>query len=266
MKPATASAPQRPSERSLGVVDETAARIRSEDPALEEWTSNYLIQHRLRIATDVDLVVEQVPAGARVLDVGAAPLVATGALAALGYDLRAVDIRPERFAGAIAELGLDVRRCDIESEPLPVADASIDAVLFNELFEHLRIDPVFTLTEVRRVLAPGGRLMLSTPNLRSFRGIRNLVLRNHGHAVSGGVYRQYDKLRTLGHMGHVREYTTAETTDFLRRIGFSVETLVFRGGHGKGIVGLAERLAPSMRPFFTVIARRPAATGDGETA
>ena len=266
MRPATISAPRRPSERSLGAVDETAARIRPDDPALEEWTSTYLRQHRSRLATDLDLVVEHVPAGARVLDVGAAPLVATGALAALGYDLRAVDIRPERFAGAIAELGLDVHRCDIETEPLPVADASLDAVLFNELFEHLRIDPIFTLTEVLRVLAPGGRLLLSTPNLRSFRGIRNLVLRNHGHAVSGGVYRQYDKLRTLGHMGHVREYTTAETTDFLSRIGFAVETLVFRGGHGEGIVGLAERLAPSMRPFFTVIARRPAVVGDGETA
>ena len=200
------------------------------------------------------------------LDVGAAPLVATGALAALGYDLRAVDIRPERFTGAIAELGLDVRRCDIETEPLPFADASLDAVLFNELFEHLRIDPIFTLGEVLRVLVPGGRLLLSTPNLRSFRGIRNLLLHNQGHAVSGGVYRQYDKLRTLGHMGHVREYTTSDTIDFLLRVGFTAETIVHRGGHGRGIVGFAERLAPAMRPFFTVIASRPAAPGNGETA
>jgi SAM-dependent methyltransferase len=257
VKPTTISAPRRPSERSLGVVGDTASRIRSDDPSLEDWTSNYLREHRLRLATDVDLVVEHVSAGARVLDVGAAPFVATGALASLGYDLLAVDLGPDRFASAIDELGLDVRRCDIESEPLPVADASVDAVLFNELFEHLRIDPIFTMGEVLRVLAPGGVLLLSTPNLRSFRGLRNLVTRNQGHAVSGGVYRQYDKLRTLGHMGHVREYTTSETVDFLDRIGFSTESLVFRGGHGRGIVGLAERVAPSMRPFFTVIARKP---------
>jgi SAM-dependent methyltransferase len=247
------------------VVDGVASRIRPDDPALEDWTSNYLREHRLRLATDIDLVVEHVPAGARVIDTGAAPFVATAALASLGYDVLAVDLRPERFASAIDELGLDVRRCDIETELLPIADANVDAVLFNELFEHLRINPIFTMGEVLRVLVPGGVLLLSTPNLRSFRGIRNLVLRNQGHAVSGGVYRQYDKLRTLGHMGHVREYTTSETIDFLHRSGFATEDLVFRGGHGRGVVGLAERLTPSMRPFVTVIARRPRVR-DGEAA
>lgn len=265
MRPTTISAPQRPTQRSLGVVDETAVRIRADDPALEDWTSNYLREHRLRLATDADLVLEHVPAGARVVDVGAAPYVVSGALAALGYDLLAVDLGPDRFASAIDELGLEVRRCDIETEPLPIADASIDAVLFNEIFEHLRIDPIFTMGEVLRVLAPGGALLLSTPNLRSFRGIRNLVIRNQGHAVSGGVHRQYDKLRTLGHMGHVREYTTSETVDFLHRTGFVTEGLVFRGGHGRGVVGLAERLVPSLRPFFTVIARKPSVVDGAAT-
>jgi SAM-dependent methyltransferase len=261
MKPAVLSAPRAPSDPSLAAIDAVAARIRPDDPALGDWAGNYLREHRLRLATDLDLTTRFAPAGARVLDVGAAPYAATGALAALGFDVCAVDIRPERFAGAIAELGLDVRRCDIETEPLPVSDASVDAVLFNELFEHLRIDPIFTLGEVLRVLTPGGVLLLSTPNLRSFRGIRNLVLRDQGHAVSGGVYRQYEKLRVLGHMGHVREYTATETIDFLDRIGFVTESLVYRGGHGRGVVGLAERLAPSLRPFFSVIARRPGSSG-----
>jgi SAM-dependent methyltransferase len=252
------AAPQRPSDRSVRIIDEAAARVRPDDPVLGEWLSTYLRHHRTRLATDLDLVLEHVPAGARLLEVGAIPPIASGALAALGFDLRAVDLRPERFSRAITGLGIEIARCDVETEPLPFTDASVDAALFNEIFEHLRIDPIFTLSEIFRVLVPGGLLLLSTPNLRSFRGIRNLVLRNQGHAVSGGVYRQYDKLRTLGHMGHVREYTTREVIDFLERIGFDIEGIIYRGGHGRGPVGLAERIVPSMRPFVTVIAGKRA--------
>jgi SAM-dependent methyltransferase len=180
----------------------------------------------------------------------------TAALAALDYRVSALDIAPGRFATSIASLGLDVARCDVEREPVPFAADAFDAVLFNELLEHLRINPVFTLREARRVLRPGGTLLLSTPNLRSFRGIRNLLLRNQGHAVSAGVYEQYEKLETLGHMGHVREYTTREVSDVLARVGFDVHTVVFRGGHGAGVVGIAERLAPGLRPFFTLVASK----------
>ena len=201
--------------------------------------------------------IRHVAQGARVLEYGAIPLLMTAALAALDFKVSALDLSTGEIRdGAIGDLGLDVMRCDVETEVVPFADATFDVVLFNELFEHLRINPVFTMREVHRVLKPGGVLLLSTPNLRSFRGIRNLIVRNQGHAVSAGVYRQYEKLETLGHMGHVREYTTREVSDLLTRIGFRVEKIIYRGGHGRGVVGLAERLAPSMRPFFTVLAAR----------
>jgi SAM-dependent methyltransferase len=257
MTPLREALPFRPTDASLAVIDEARSRVRSDDPELDAWTSNYLAEHRLRLGTDLDLALYRLEPGGRVLDVGAAPLVTTAALQASGFEVCAIDLDPERFRGVIDDLGLDVRRCDIETETLPVADASRDAVVFNELFEHLRIDPIFTLQEVKRVLRPGGVLLLSTPNLRSFRGIRNLVFRDQGHAVSGGVYRQYEKLRSLGHMGHVREYTVTETCDFLRRVGFHIAAIVYRGGYGRGPVGMAERLMPSLRPFFSVVAQRP---------
>ena len=248
------SEPWRGPPDAFDLLDRLAARIRPDDPALGGWFVTYCRQHRDRLAADLRLVERHVEPRARILEYGAVPLLMTAALAALDYEVRAVDIAPERFAGAIAGLDLDVSRCDVETEPVPFASQTFDAVLFNELFEHLRIDPVFTLREVRRVLRPGGTLLLSTPNLRSFRGLRNLLLHNQGHAVSAGVYEQYEKLATLGHMGHVREYTTREVADFLTRIGFRVDRVVFRGGHGRGVVGVAERLLPSLRPFFTLIA------------
>ena len=248
--------PWRFPERSFELLDGVAARIRPDDSALDEWYARYSRQHRARLAADLAIVERHVAAGARVLECGAVPLLATAALAELGYEVSAVDVAPERFRSSIESLVLDVAKCDIETEALPFDTASFDAVVFNELFEHLRMNPIATLREVCRVLKDGGVLLLSTPNLRSLRGLRNLLIHNQGHAASDGVYQQYEKLETLGHMGHVREYTTREVADFLERVGFRVEKVIYRGGHGRGLVGVAERLAPFLRPFFSLVAAK----------
>lgn len=248
--------PWRFPERSFELLDRVAERIRPDDPALEEWLAGYRRQHRTRLAGDLRIIEQHVEPRARILECGAVPLLMTAALADLGYRVSALDIAPERFDESISRLGLDVRKNDIETEPVPFAAQTFAAVVFNELFEHLRINPIATLREMHRVLQPGGVLLLSTPNLRSFRGIRNLLFRNQGHACSAGIYSQYEKLETLGHMGHVREYTTRDVSDFLGRIGFRVDKVIYRGGHGRGPVGLAERLAPSLRPFFAMVSSK----------
>lgn len=258
MKLISTAEPRRPAERCLRIVDDAAGGLRPDDTELTSWFETYSYQHRHRLAMDLHLLTEHAPSDARILEYGAVPLLLTAAMSAQGYDVRALDVAPERFAGSIEELGLHVTRCDVETEAVPFESRSFDVVLFNELFEHLRIDPIFTLRDVLRVLRPGGTLLLSTPNLRSLRGLKNLLLHHQAHAVSGDVYEQWRKLETVGHMGHVREYTAREVADFLRRVGFEVECVVFRGGHGRGVVGLIERLVPGLRPFFTLVARRPA--------
>lgn len=251
----------RPPADSLALIDAVRSKIKPDDPALAPWYENYCREHRSRLAADVHAVTQHVPAGARIIEYGAVPLLTTAALAELGYAVQALDVAPARFESAIESLGLDVRKSDIETQPAPFADESFDAALFNELFEHLRINPIATFREVRRVLRVDGLLLLSTPNLRSLRGIRNLLWHNQAHAASAGVYQQYEKLETVGHMGHVREYTTREVADFLTQAGFGVEKVLYRGGHGRGAVGLIERAAPQLRPFFSIIARKRAPDG-----
>jgi SAM-dependent methyltransferase len=48
-------------------------------------------------------------------------------------------------------------------EPLPFPDASFDGVVLKDVLEHLA-DPVAVVLEVRRVLAPGGRVFASSPD------------------------------------------------------------------------------------------------------
>jgi SAM-dependent methyltransferase len=91
--------------------------------------------------------------GDRALDVGAGDGAQSRWLAERGYEVTSIDVEPE---GAQAE------RVDAD-EPLPYPDGRFALVWCSEVIEHLR-DPGFSLAEMRRVLAPGGTLLLTTPN------------------------------------------------------------------------------------------------------
>lgn len=244
-----------PSEVSIRAIDEAASQLAPDDPALAEWYHEYHQTHRARLAFDLDHLEARVAPSSAILDVGSVPLLLTGALKARGYGVCGVDVHPDRFASSIGRLGLDIRKCDVERQRLPFVDASLDVVVFNEIFEHLRVNPIFTLDEIFRVLRPGGTLMLSTPNLRSLRGLFNFLVRGRAAACCTDLFDEYSKLDTLGHMGHVREYTTREVLDFLGRIGFKRHEVIYRGGGERP--GITVRLFPRLRPFFSVVTTKP---------
>lgn len=100
--------------------------------------------------------------GKRVLDIacgegyGAAALKEAGAVHVTG-----VDISEEVCRHAREKYGLDARPSSAEQIPLP--RNSVDVVVSFETIEHVP-NPLRFLDECTRVLAPGGRLIISTPN------------------------------------------------------------------------------------------------------
>ena len=247
-----------PSAASVKMVEDCARRLSPQSPALEEWHRSYVSNHKLRIATDLDIAKAHVAQDAAVLEIGSIPLLFTAALHGSRYSVTGCDIAPERYAGAIAGAGVSVRECDIETQKLPFADNSFDAVVFNELFEHLRINPIFTLSEVLRVMTPGGTLLLSSPNLRSLAGVVNFLIKNKSYSCSGDIHAEYHKLERLGHMGHVREYTTTEVVEFLAAVGFVVTKVIYRGEFHTRLRNLAVKAFPALSPFVSYIAAKPA--------
>jgi SAM-dependent methyltransferase len=242
-----------PSDASGDLVRKSAAAI-APAPDLQGWYSKYSASQGERLAIDVDIVKAFVQPGAAILELGAVPLILTLSLSELGFDVAGVDLDPSRFSDAIAQHELRVEACNIESEALPFPDASFDALILNEVLEHLRINPVHALREARRVLRPGGTLLLSTPNLRSLDGIWNLLVRGRSYAIANNVYDEYLKLEHLGHMGHVREYAPGDVQPLLGRVGFDVKQLLFRNREGKAVSEAICRLRPELRRYVSYVA------------
>ena len=65
---------------------------------------------------------------------------------------------------ALAEAGVELVLWNLEQTPYPLAAESADVVLLTEVLEHLRDYRRAGVEEARRVLRPGGVLLLTTPN------------------------------------------------------------------------------------------------------
>jgi len=177
-------------------------------------------------------------------------------LANLGYEASGFDLWPDRFQDAVQRYRLDVRQGNAETDPLPYPSESFDVVVFTEVFEHLRINPIKTIGELRRVIRPGGFLLLSTPNLYSLNGLYSLL--RHGRAnacATDSLYQQFDAVNRIGIFGHIREYTWCEVSRFLAECGFGPVTPYFLGGATKfWPLRPLYYLIPSLKPAVQFIA------------
>ena len=241
--------------KALSLLDKIAIAVKPDLKELFGWNRQYFAFARNRLATDLRICENYFEKEGQILEIGSIPPLLTVALKLSGYDILGVDIAPQRYNQTLLAYKLKVSACDIETQSLPFKDGNFRYVLMNEVFEHLRINLIFTFNEIRRVLARGGQLMLSTPNLWSYRGIRNIIYHHKAYTISGSLYDQYDKLRTLGHMGHVREYTLKEITEFLQHFGFINPIVIYRSAT-KPFEKLICRIMPSLSPFFTLIVEK----------
>ncbi|MEV3856700.1 class I SAM-dependent methyltransferase [Streptomyces sp. NPDC050095] len=101
----------------------------------------------------------QVAHGVRHLDVGCGTGSVAEAARARGAHVTAVDAEPDMVAATRARVPEARVECAVLPE-LPFADAEFDAVTANFVLNHVG-DPVAALTELRRVLRPGGRLAVT---------------------------------------------------------------------------------------------------------
>ena len=121
-----------------------------------------------------------------------------------------------------------------DGQALPLADGSVDRVLMSSLM-HMVPKPDRLLAECRRVLKPGGHLVLSVPN--RYQTIPALMAKRRG-GMLGRILRipsDYDDLLSLlnkrfGVAGPQGYYTFDELQDLLRSEGFDIEAHKYAPG------------------------------------
>ncbi len=138
---------------------------------VREWAANFadhepqsvnaqtvLSRHRFVI----EMLEAAVPRGAKVLDVGCGTGEMAARLSELGYEVWGVDIADPMIRHAAQRYGsCRFRVGDIEH--IPFDDDTFDAVVCLGVIEYLPDDGQ-ALTEIRRVLKPGGNAIVSTPS------------------------------------------------------------------------------------------------------
>jgi SAM-dependent methyltransferase len=109
-----------------------------------------------------EFLLGDVAAGDRVLDLGFGSGEFTAALRGAGARVVGLEVAQTAIDRALArQPGLDLRLTPFDG-PLALEDGSFDLVWASEVIEHVA-DTGRWLSEVRRVLSPGGRLLLTTP-------------------------------------------------------------------------------------------------------
>lgn len=147
------------------------------------------------------------------LDVGCA----TGSFlsVALAKGWRCSGVEVSAFAAAQARQRTGCQIFCGKLEEAPFAAGSFDAITMWDLLEHLP-DPLQGLETARRLLKPGGLLLVNTPNENSLlRRVARLLYRGSGGSIKAPVNRLY-------HRYHLY-YFAAQTLGVLfRRAGFAV--------------------------------------------
>jgi ubiquinone/menaquinone biosynthesis C-methylase UbiE len=120
--------------------------------------------------------------------------------------ITAADVSPVALERARQRLPAGAELVELEPDaPLPFPDSAFDLVLCAETIEHVR-DVQLLLSEIRRVLRPGGRLAVTTP-------------------ATPALVRPPDPLSP-----HLRLFTRRSLERLLGELGFEPVSLRRRGG------------------------------------
>jgi ubiquinone/menaquinone biosynthesis C-methylase UbiE len=209
------------------------------------------IYNRLRF----EKIMRVLPRGPRrVLEIGSGDGILARALAERGYNVIATDLSTLRLTRVRRRsLGLPVNCVATDALKLPFADTSADVVVASEVIEHIP-DYFGVLSEVQRVLKPGGMLVVTVPYKEKIRMIlcphclQTFPEYGHLHSFDEGILGA--ALKSAG-LGVEKVYTFTNFLSFLLKRAFGLNYRVY-----SLLDQICSSVVPSRNHYMLTVARK----------
>ena len=166
---------------------------------------------------EIGQIAPRLPKGGSLLDVGSGPGFVPRYFHEIGAQVISVD-----WPGtggfdalkALMDLGIKGHYAQVGVDALPLADNSVDVIFAGNVVEHLPISPRPFMADLKRVLKPGGYLVIDTKNAVDLKTRLKMLMGVSNWAPLKSFY-HFDI-----HPHHHKEYTLAELKDLFELSGF----------------------------------------------
>lgn len=205
------------SQITMGPAAQTSAYLGRDS----RYEKRYMEEHQYRFA----YIKARIPSSCsllRILDIGTTPFTLSLKRTYSNYDVYGLD-RTEHLAARCRSEGVNLILADLDTDSIPVEDDWFDVVIFTEVLEHVFAPPSDVLRRITRKIKPGGKLILSVPNIATLLNRLNLLI---GKTPLPDPDDQMKKDWVHGH-GHLHEYTKQELCLVLKRCRLTIETIKY---------------------------------------
>jgi len=152
----------------------------------------------------------------RILDIGPTPFTMFLKKIFPNNQIWALD-RTGLLRDRFAKANVQMKICDLDGETIPFEDDYFDVVIFTEVLEHVFAPPTQILKEIKRIMRPKGKLIISVPNIASLSKRIGLL---KGISPLENPDSQMRKDWVHGH-GHIHEYTREEILSLIKAVNLN---------------------------------------------
>ncbi|MBD1845998.1 class I SAM-dependent methyltransferase [Cyanobacteria bacterium FACHB-63] len=172
----------------------------------------------------------------RILDLGAGRGTVSQFFLQKNYEVYAIEWT-QAGVERLNQAGIKAFQHDIEAFPYPFEDNYFDEIFWGDNIEHLFF-PERTLNEIHRILKPGGRLVLSTPN-------HGWIINRLYYLIMGVPRRTEGGNTPIWEWQHIRYFNRSIICQLLDRCGFS-KNFRFHGAEQRQPFGVLSRFFPAL--------------------